>query len=178
MLDKLKIKYSRRPLKGDIYNLRNLKLVTDEILLDFMQSVLKCKLNNLYTDFTLAVGITSTILAAFLAYFSTHYEFEEYKTYLIFSLIFYCGFNSVVYICDLLRTTTFKFTLVKENEKVEMRVCTDISPPNPVYTILVYKNDKLIPEKWSKSVFDLFNKDGVLQADEFLDQVNEFFNKK
>lgn len=58
-----------------------------------------------------------------------------------------------------------------------MDVCTDISPPNPVYTILVYKNKKLIPEKWSKSIFDMFDSEGVLRSGEVLDEWNIFFNK-
>ena len=55
-----------------------------------------------------------------------------------------------------------------------MDVCTDISPPNPVYTILVYKNKKLILEKWSKSMFD---SERVLRSGEVLDEWNIFFNK-
>lgn len=169
MLDKLKLKYSRKPLKGEKYNLRNLKAVLDEILLDYMIRVLNLKMNNLYTDFQITVGVLSTILSCIVVYMSMNYEFVEYKMYLVFCLSVYFILNGIVYLCDMLRSTTYKFS--------DMDVCTDVTPPNHIYTVLVYKNKKLIPEKWSKSVFDLFDSNGVLRSSEVLDELDVFFNK-
>ncbi|EEQ81647.1 hypothetical protein NCER_101840 [Vairimorpha ceranae BRL01] len=189
MSDKLKLKYSKKPVKGDIYNLRHLKVLIDEILVDFLVKDLNYKLNNTYTDFQISVGLLSTVLAALLTYFSMNFEFKDYKVFMIWCLCIYSVLNGIVYIFDTLRGTTYYFTKViknnvqedkndKETEKVvSIRVCTEILPPNPIYTLLVYKDNKLIPEKWSKSVFELFKEDGTLNASQFLDDVTLFFNK-
>lgn len=156
--------------KGDIYNLRNLKVVLDDALYDFITKTLSLKIKTAYTDFELFVGTISTILSIIVVYMSCNYDFCDYKLYLIICLTIYFILNGIITICNYFRSTTFAFD--------GMKVCTEICPPYPVYTILVYRNGKLIPEKFSKSVYDLFDCEGILSTDCFYKELNVFIGNE
>lgn len=71
-----------------------------------MTRVLNLKMDNLYTDLQIVVGVLSTIASCIIVYLSLNYKFEEYKMYLIACLSLYFIFNGIVYLCDMLRPTT------------------------------------------------------------------------
>lgn len=167
MIEKIKQKYSKRPIKGEIYNLANLKILLDDLLLEYLTKVKKYKQKTFLVDLKIFVGIISTVVACVIAYLSVYKEFSEYRNMLIIGLSIYFTINMMVWVVEKMQKATFKF----ENISVE----TNVNPPSPVYTVMVYEKEKLIPEKYTKSVFDLFTEEGRLLHEEVLSDFERLF---
>nr|XP_013180895.1 unnamed protein product [Papilio xuthus] len=168
MIEKLNQKYSKKPIQGDIYNLMGLKVLLDDLLLEYLTKTKNYKQNTFVVDLKIFIGIISSILACGIAYCSVNYDFEEYRFLLIIALSIYFTLNTIVWIVEKARKTTFRFG--------NLSVVTDVQPPSPVYTIMVYEGDKLIPEKYNKSIFDLFADDGRLLHEKVLADFENLFN--
>jgi hypothetical protein len=168
-MEKLKLKYSKNPIRGDIYNLSQLKILLDDLVKEYLTSVKSCEQSMLLTDARIAVGLISTGIAAAIVYLSLKTEFEQHKNALILLISIYFVLNFFIEVYTRYIGSSFVFT--------DRTVVTSATPPEAVYTVLVYNKDRLIPEKYNKSVFDLFDESGRLIHEEFLSDLEELFDK-
>lgn len=168
-MDNLKAKYNKNPLRGDIYNLSELKIILDDVIRDFMEKVRSSRQSKASTDIKIVVGLISTAIALVVAYLSITSEFEYHRHIIAVLTLLY-------FIINILAEVYFRYTgfsMVFEDRVVS----TKISAPDPAYVILVYNKNKLIPSKYTKSVFDLFDSNGRLVQEEFLDDLQGLFEK-
>lgn len=163
-MDNLRKKYSKQPIKGDIYNLQNLKVLLDDLMQEYFTKGLSLSQCNLGTDIKIVIGLISTVIAVSVTYLSVYTDFNDHKFYLMLLCSAYFVLNAVGEMYAKLRGNVFKFNNAK--------VYTSINAPNPIYTILVYSDKNPIPKKYSKSVCDLFDEDGRLQHTNFLDDLD------
>lgn len=168
-MEKLKSKYSKNPLKTDIYNLNELKLVLDDVVQEFITDVRHSKQSKTSTDVKIVVGLISTVIASVVGYISVRFDFEAYKMVLTILIALYFTINFLVEVYLWCTGSSFVFS-----DKV---VSTKINFPDPTYVMLVYNKNKLIPNKYTKSVFDLFDSDGRLMHEEFIDDLEKVFEK-
>lgn len=168
-MEDLKKKYTKTPLKGDIYNPFQLKIILDDLLKEYITKVKKSKQSMLLTDVRIMVGLMSTVIAGVIAYLSMKTEFVDHKWILIVLIAIYLVANAIL---DLY-SRYFGTSIVYDN----MTVSTTFSPPDPTYVVIVYSKDKLIPDKYIKSIFDLFDSNGKLFHEEFLNDLNKLFKK-
>ncbi|CAD25143.2 SIGNAL PEPTIDASE 21kDa SUBUNIT [Encephalitozoon cuniculi GB-M1] len=168
-MDNLRAKYNKNPLRGDIYNLSELKIILDDVIRDFMETAEGSGSSKASTDIKITVGLVSTAIASIVAYFSITSEFEEHKqTITVLTLLYF--------IINILAEVYFRyagFSMIFKNRVVS----TSISAPDPTYVIMVYNKNKLIPYKYTKSVFDLFDSNGRLIHKEFLEDLRDLFEK-
>ncbi|KAG5859557.1 microsomal signal peptidase 25 kDa subunit [Encephalitozoon hellem] len=168
-MDNLKARYNKSPLRGDIYSLSELKIILDDVVRDFMEKVKNSKQSKASTDIKIVIGLISTAIALVVAYLSTTSEFEHHRNIIALLTLFY-------FIINLLGEIYFRYvgsSMVFEDRVVS----TNISAPDPTYVLLVYNKNKLIPSKYTKSVFDLFDSNGRLVHEEFLDDLQGLFEK-
>ncbi|AFN82580.1 Microsomal signal peptidase subunit SPC25-like protein [Encephalitozoon romaleae SJ-2008] len=168
-MDNLKAKYNKNPLRGDIYNLSELKIILDDVIRDFMEKVRNSRQSKASTDIKIVIGLISTAIASVVAYLSVTSEFEYHRRIIAVLTLLY-------FIINILGEVYFRyigFSMVFEDRVVS----TNISAPDPTYVILVYNKNKLIPSKYTKSVFDLFDSNGRLVHEEFLDDLQALFEK-
>ncbi|KAF9764427.1 Signal peptidase complex subunit 2 [Nosema granulosis] len=166
-MEKLIEKYSKKPIKAEVYSLSNLKITLDDLLLEYLTKVKNYKQKTFLVDLKILMGVISTIVACAIAYLSVNYEFQEYKNMLILGLSVYFGVNTIVWVVEKTQKATFKFE--------DISVFTDIQAPSPIYTIMVYEGDKLIPEKYTKSVFDLYTEEGRMLHEKVLNDFKKLF---
>lgn len=170
MLDKIRQKYDKRPIKADVNVLPQLKTAMDDVILEYLTKVRNLVQSTLLTDLQIVVGVISTILACAVAYSSVTYEFKDYRTLLAISLCVYCVLNAIMYLITKIWSYTFKFG--------DMAVYTSINPPSDIYSILIHTKGRLIPQKYSRSVFDLFDSEGTFLHNVFLDDIDALFDEK
>lgn len=169
-MDKLKSKYNRNALRADIYNMNELKLVLDDVVQEFLADVKESKQSKTSIDIKISIGLISTAIACVVLYVSMNSDFEANKSMLtaLTASYFVINFLMEVYFW-FVGGTSFVFS--------DKTVYTRISPPDPTYVVIVYNKNKLIPSKYTKSVFDLFDSDGKLVHEEFLDDLERLFEK-
>ena len=59
-MEKICLKYDKKPIIGDIYNLQNLKVLMDDLMNEYVSS-LGYKRNYMYLDIRNIIGIISSI---------------------------------------------------------------------------------------------------------------------
>lgn len=166
-MDGLKGKYNKSPLRGDIYNLAELKIILDDVIRDFLESTRNSKHSKVSTDIRIGVGLVSTAIAAVVVYLSMTSEFEAHKQAVtaLTALYFVINALSEIYFRCIGSSMVFKDRVVS----------TSINAPDPTYVIMVYNKGKFIPSKYTKSVFDLFDSSGKLVHEEFIDDLQGLF---
>ncbi|ADM11107.2 Microsomal signal peptidase subunit SPC25-like protein [Encephalitozoon intestinalis ATCC 50506] len=169
-MDNLKAKYNKNPLRGDIYNLSELKIILDDVIRDFMENVGNSKQSKVSTDIKIAIGLISTVIASAVAYFSLTSEFEYHKQVITILTLIY-------FVINILGEIYFRWTGSSMVFKDRV-VSTSVSAPDPTYVIMVYNKNKLIPSKYTKSMFDLFDSNGRLIHEEFLDDLQGLLKSK
>lgn len=170
LIQKLRNKYNKEPIKADVYTLSKLKIALDDLLVE-CANVLDYKQNNLYVDVQNIIGIISTLIACGTVYLSMYFKFDTVKFYLkiLCSLYFIINFTSyIIYYLfgKLLRFKDFSFkTKVSKNE---------------IYEIIMKNNNSEIKGKYVKSIYDLFNEEGEMDHNLFIDGIYELLseNKK
>lgn len=168
-MDRLKAKYNKNPLKTDVYKLSGLKLVLDDLVQEFLAHVKKSRQSKTSTDVKIAVGLVSSAIAVAVGLISVRLDFATHKQLLTALIGAYFVLNILAEIYFWHAGTSFVFS--------DRVVSTKINSPDPAYNVLVYNRGKLIPRKYTKSVFDLFDSDGTLIHEEFIDDLERLFEE-
>lgn len=149
-MDDLLRKYNKRPIIGDIYNIRNLKNITDNFICEYLKAR-GFKMNCLYIDIQNVFGLLSVCVAGATAYISTFYEFHTMKWLLkyLVPIYFSLSFASFFVSYKVGKKVIFnKFYLTTRIDSVQ------------TYILLIYFNHRVVPGKYSKSVYELFDENG------------------
>ncbi|EJW03680.1 hypothetical protein EDEG_00168 [Edhazardia aedis USNM 41457] len=174
-MDKLIKKYDRKPIKCDLTSLTPIKLTLDDVLGEYLRVEMKYKQSHLFTDLRIFVGLVSTIMSVYLTYLSMNKEFKEYK-YICFVIV---GVFAVLNGLLELILRVFARGTIFSGKKEDERICvySNISRADTNYIVMVYKDGKLIPDKYNKDVRDLFDEDGMLLHKLFIEELNYFLKE-
>ena len=168
-MDRLRGKYNKSPLRGDIYNLAELKIILDDVIREFLEKACGSRHSKVSTDIRIGVGLASTAIASVVVYLSMTSDFEMHKQAMTVLTALYFVINALSEIYFRCVGSSMVF-----DDKV---VSTSISAPDPTFVLIVYNKDKPTPSKYTKSVYDLFDSNGKLVHDEFLADLQGLFEK-
>lgn len=166
-MEELKLKYDKKPIIGDIYTLSNLKIMLDDILNEYLLRS-SHKRNYLYSDIKNIIGIISILLSSICCYLSMLYKYEIVKKYIALSVIIYFVINTISILIGYLEDGKFYYNDLYIKTRVD-----DV----PTYIILVYSRGKVIPVKYNKSIFDLFDETGRMDHHMLLNDLENLFKK-
>lgn len=172
-MDKLLRKYERTPIKSEIASLSPIKVTLDDVLITYLRTEMQYKQDFMVTDARIVIGLVSTGLAILLTYLSLNKEFKEYKIMACYILAAYFLINGIAEI--LIRIVNKGSVFKGRNENGFINVVTNIGAPDTNYVVMVYKDDKVIPEKYNNNVCDLFDEDGMLLHEIYLKEIDAFF---
>lgn len=171
-MNRLMKAYSEKPVKGDIFRLRSLKVTLDDILKQYLTSVLGLKQHYLMSDIKISIGIISIVSAGILVYMSMNIDFIVYKPYAIIILVLYFTSNLLLEAYLLFfPEPTFK----GKKGEVSLVVRSEVKSPHPIYILKVCSGKSKIPKKYTKSLYDLFYSDGILLHEKYLSDLEELF---
>lgn len=165
--------YSKKPVKSDIFRLISLKITLDDVLKQYLTSVLGLKPSHLISDVKICVGIMSIISAGILVYMSLNIEFIIYKPYAIFLLVIYFISNI------LLEMYLFFFpepTFRGSKGELSLVVKSEVKSPYPFYILSVCLCKNSIPKKYTMSLYELFYSNGLLKHEHYLNELHIFFS--
>ncbi|KAF7683521.1 Signal peptidase complex subunit 2 [Astathelohania contejeani] len=168
-MEKIIKKYDKKPIKTNTYILSNLKVTLDDFVIQFMTKELRCTENFLFTDFRIAVGIVSTILASILAYLSITYDFNEYKTICAIFLLIYFVSNIIVEAISNIFRRNVIYVGKKEDKRISVK--SILKGPNTIYTLLVDSNGSV--SKYTKDIRDLFDEEGMFLHNIFFNELKK-----
>jgi len=167
-MQKIREKHNKDPIVSDLYSLDQLKISLDDLLVECVTKI-GYKENFAAVDFFNLIGILSTILAGIVLYLSLNFKWGTIKAYIAYCVIVYFIINAVSTIITYFQGGKIKFD--------GLEIITRIDK-TPVYVVLIYKKGKIVPIKYSKSVFDLFYEDGTLDHNLFIDNIESLFKEE
>ncbi|KAI5171579.1 hypothetical protein NEFER03_0901 [Nematocida sp. LUAm3] len=115
------------------------------------------------TDIKILLGVLSSILTGILLVLSVFYDFEVYKTYGMFLVLFFWIFS---YTDFLLSRFVFHHTFTGTKSQKHLSLITKLDPPISIYTALFYFNKKEIPTKFAVDIAHLYNENQELNQKE------------
>ena len=160
-------KYTKTPIRVDLYSLEKLKIALDDLFVEY------CKAKGYHekpylVDFQNAIGVVSTILAGVVALLSVYFRWEAICTPVVICVAIYYAIN----------TASYALTYVYGGKIVfrEFEAVTRIEK-TPVYVSLIFWKGKMAPVKYYKSALDLFDETGKLDHVQFLNDMEKLFNE-
>lgn len=165
IIEKIRMKYNKTPIKADIYNPVQLKLTLDDLVVELVSSM-GYKPNNFYVDAQNIIGIISTIITAIVAYLSVYYKFDEISKYLTVLIPAYFLLSGISYLNYFAFGGLLRFNDLSLRSKLSKSV---------IYEVLVVKKDT--SNKYFKSILDLYHDTGILDHNLFIDGIIEFINE-
>ena len=167
-MEQLIFKYDKRPIRGDLYTLPNLKVLLDDLLNEYLGTV-GHKRSFIFTDLRNACGIASIVFAAVIVWISMSCDFTASRMWLGITIGGYALMYLLDYVCAHFEGGKFYYT--------DFTIITraDITP---VYILLLYRDSNPVPYKYTKSILDLFDDTGRLDHDLFIRDMENIFVKK
>jgi len=166
-MEHLITKYNKNPIVGDLYTLPNLKVHLDDLLEEYLCSN-GCKRSYFVQDILNVIGVLSTAITAIITYMSMYCQFDKAKLYLGILLLSYITINSVSFVISYFNGNKKVFDKFWISTRMEQR---------PVYVMLIYQKENIVPIKYNKSVYDLYYDNGILDHKLFLNDLKDVFNK-
>lgn len=166
-MEKITLKYNKKPIVGDLYTLANLKILLDDLLNEYLTSRGRRR-SYVYVDIKNAIGIVSMGLAAAVVFLSVYCRFQDVKFAMSCCLALYFVLYAISLVAAYLEGNKFyydSFNIVTRADDV------------PVYVVLVYVHGQPVPLKYTKSILDLFDERGHMDHELFLRDLEDLFNK-
>ncbi|ELA42584.1 uncharacterized protein VICG_00336 [Vittaforma corneae ATCC 50505] len=167
VVDKITKKYIKTPITADIYTLEQIKITLDDFLVEYCRERGFQEKYHL-TDFQNVIGIISTIQASIVVVLSLFCKFEDVRRMLFMCIISYFAVNIFCYIVSYFfggKLSFYEFSVITRIDRM------------PVYVVLLYWKDRMVPVKYYKNVSELFDETGVLDHIEFLKDLEELFKE-
>lgn len=164
---KLTMKYTKSPIKTDIYSLEKIKLTLDDLLVEYSKERGFREKYEL-VDISNAIGIVSIVLALAVFFLGMAYRFDEVKWIIAILVYSYFVINGIGMAISYFLGGRISF------DKFEMRTRID---KTPVYVVLLYWRGRITPIKYNKDIFELFNEKGELDHSTFLKDLEYLFNE-
>lgn len=173
-MEKFRNKYDKpkNPPKTDLYTINQVKISLDDFLVEYL-TALGFKECNFYVDFSNTIGIFSTIFAGLTCYLSMYYQWEHIKKYITYSVIAYFCINSILFIYCCFKSGKIRFSGLEIATKIQF---TD--DKNPVYTAMIYKRNKVVPLKYTRTIFDLFYDNGIMDYKILIEDFDKLFKEQ
>lgn len=175
-MEKLFRKYKRTPVNSNINCLKSLKTTLDDVLSLYLRTEQEYKQNHFIVDLRIAIGVISTLAAAYLTYLSVYVDFKDYKNKAIALLGIYFALNGLLEL--VMKCTQKGKVFYGKNERGTISVYTSVKTPDTNYVVLVYKDKSVIPTKYNRNICELFDEEGVLQHEVFLNDIDAFFKEE
>lgn len=166
-MEELVRKYSKRPIKGDIYTLTNLKALLDDLLNEYLSGE-GFRRKYFYTDVKNGIGLLSAVLALVVTGLSVYCEFQRVKPYIGLCI----GAYFLLYVLNYLVSYREGGRFYYDGFEIVTR-----ADAVPVYVLLVYRRDRPVPQKYTRSVLDLFDAEGRLDHEYFLGDIKPLFTR-
>lgn len=164
----LKTKYSKSPIKADLYSLDQLKIALDDLLIEYCSSIGHKEIH-LLTDIQNIVGVVSIILCLCVLGQSYYFKFDTIRSYMALCLLAYFALNILAFILTFFMGGKISF------EKLNVK--TSIDSAHQYQVTLNYKSEKS-PVTYKKSIFELFDNSSKLDHEIFLNDVADLFKIK
>jgi hypothetical protein len=128
------------------------------------------------TDVRIFVGLLSTIFGAVLAYLSVTRDYSEYRTVAV------C-FVSIYFVLNLTLEVILRFfnkRLIFSGKGIGgcIKVKSSVLSPDTKYVLSVYKNEKKVPREIILDFCELFDREGVLLHERFLERLDSSMSDK
>lgn len=167
VVEKLTRKYTKAPIKTDIYSLEKVKVTIDDFFIEY------CKERGFrekyhLTDFQNVVGIISTIQAGIALFLSMYCQFENVKSLLAAVVYSYFAINIFSLVVSYFAGGKITFYEFEARTRIDK---------TPVYVALLYWKGRVVPVKHHKAVFDLFDDEGIFNHTEFLKDLEILFKE-
>lgn len=160
--EKLLQKYSKIPVKTDIYSLKAVKITLNDVLTECM-SCLGFKTKFLYVDLQNFIGILSLILSGFTVYYSVYYKFQEVQKYIANCVFAYFFLSGISYILAYFYSKKLLFE--------DLEIKTEIKDRSSYIAVFHLKNKKVV--KYYKEINDLFDERGILNHVQFFNDISK-----
>lgn len=155
----------REPIYGDIYTLPGLKVLLDDALREYLVASGYAH-STLCLDVWLAIGLLSLVLAGGVALISTYCDFYTTRRTVAWMLHTYVAANLVSLVITRIEGGRAVYGPVSVTSRIaDMRS----------YVLLVYHRDRIVPAKYTRSIFDLFDSDGRLDHRLFFADLRTLF---
>lgn len=161
-------KYNKRPVTGDVYTLSNLKVIVDDLLCDYLYAA-GFRRVYFYENIRIALGMLSMVVAAVTTYASLYYPFKQTECLLKYLV---CGYFSLTVLGFIISQVEGR-RVIYEGFHVVTRV-----DDSQNYILLIYFKGKVVPQKYSKSIFELFYNDGKLDHLLLIKELGGIFKKE
>ncbi|KAH9411957.1 microsomal signal peptidase [Ordospora pajunii] len=168
-MDILKAKYNKQPLVGDVYCLINLKIILDDVIKEFMATVKNSRQSTVPADIKIITGLASAAITAATMYMSITSEFKQHKSIMAVLVVVYFVINILMEIYERWNGKSMVF-----GTKV---VSTTINASDAIYTVIVHDINQPTPSKYTRSIFELFDSDGKLIHERFVEDIQDLFEK-
>lgn len=172
-MDKIITRYNKKPIQSNIYVLQGLKLSLNDLLVEYLKHERGFKQKQLFTDMRIVVGLFSVACAIITCYISMYKDFSDYKNELVVLLGIYFSLNFLLEIWTMLffRNVIFEGT----NKDGSVRIDGFNRAVDTNYKLIIYRNGKVVPGTFSKSVYELYDESGVLDHETFLKEIAPIF---
>ncbi|KAM0671436.1 microsomal signal peptidase [Ordospora colligata] len=168
-MDILKTKYNKNPLVGDVYCLNSLKIILDDVIKEFMDTVKNSKQSTVSSDIKISTGLVSAAITGATVYISLTSEFKQHKSIMTVLVVAYFVINILVEIYERWNGKSMVFG--------SKTVSTTINASDAIYTVVVHDSTQPTPNKYTRSVFELFDSDGKLIHERFIEDIQDLFEK-
>ncbi|TBU06214.1 putative Spc25 microsomal signal peptidase [Hamiltosporidium magnivora] len=176
-MEQLKKKFSRNPIKAEIYKLSDIKVALDDLLYQFLKYEMKYKQCNFVSNLRIFIGMISVIITVIIAYLSVNQDFKDYKQLCVAGVTTYFLINFLGdFIIRITGCSKYIFMGGSKEENFKISSFTDVE--NATYNLLIYKDAIEVPRKYVKKVNQLFYKDGAMIHEIFLEDLKNLFVEK